>query len=517
MNRHFQKYAEMKSEFPPSAYALVDHVEASPDGDVLIALDAVGADWFESSSFWQQGGTADRRHQSFLKQKLTPFRTGPNPFEDAPLYRVEVALSPNAGSAYKYPLGYQHAADYESGGDPNGWYQGFEKAWFLLSFSATPVPGAMPAKVYSNLFAPPTTVYVQGTMPSTKAGKLLGSTFSFAHLPRADENVLASRLQNGRADLLAAYDVGQGNCNGLLAGAAPSPYPTLYYDLGAGVYRNSSTTPANLIFCFSHVETIVLSHWDADHWAGAYAMRVLTPGTVPGRGMYPALSKTWFAPKQRVGPLHVAFAYDIVANGGDVFLYTPNSWGSPLSVRISTHKELQVSLGSGGDRNNTGIVLMVENSSTSPSRRWLLTGDCDYRYIDATQTDKPLVGLIAPHHGATLGRNSAAPLPDSNGYARLVYSFGSDNKHGTKTQHPTKDGVSLHRVSGWKHGAWKLNEPGDCLAGADVLHTEQHTKAGTGGPAGQLGGTVIGWVSAPPVPFSPPCGGSHCSTPLKQS
>src|ERR1044072_753905 len=107
MNRHFQKYEEMKSDFPPSAYAMVDHVEASPDGDVLIALDAVGADWFESSSFWQQDGTADRRNQSFLKQELIPLRNGRNPFEDAPLYRVEVALSPNAGSAYNYPLGYQ--------------------------------------------------------------------------------------------------------------------------------------------------------------------------------------------------------------------------------------------------------------------------------------------------------------------------------------------------------------------------------------------------------------------------
>ncbi|WP_208449971.1 hypothetical protein [Burkholderia sp. BCC0419] len=515
MNRHFRRFEEMRSDFPPAGYATVDHVEMSPRGDVIIALDVVDGDWFESSSFWQQAGISDYQHQKLLKQKLTP-SPGVNPFEDASLYRVEVTLSPTDGAAYRHPFGYPHAADYESKGEPNGWYQSFERAWFHLSFSTAPVPGAVPANVYSNLFAPPTTVYVQGTMPSGKAGKLLTQAFSFAHLPTADERFLAPRLQRVCADLLAIYDVGQGNCNSFLKNQVSSAFPTLYYDLGAGVYRNSSTTPTNLVFCFSRVDTVILSHWDADHWAGAYAMMAPASAGAPGAGTYPALSKTWLAPEQKAGPVHLAFAYDIVANGGDVFIYKPST-SSPVHVNIAASRQLIIAVGNGGDRNNTGIVLMAEDTSMPPSKRWLLTGDCDYSYIDASQTDEPLVGLVAPHHGATLGRWSSAPAPDSGGYCRLAYSFGSDNKHGKNTQHPTKGGADLHRIAGWDHGAWKVNEPGDCLAGADVLHTEQHTKAGFGGVTGQLGGVVVGWTSAPAAPLSVPCGGLNCSTPVTQS
>lgn len=515
MNRHFRKFEERSSDLPPAGYATVDHVEVSPRGDVIIALDAVGSDWFESSAFWQQDGSSDYRHQKMVEKMLTPSRRA-NPFEDASLYRVEIMLSPSDGAAYNHPLGYPLAADYESKGDPNGWYQSFERAWFHLSFSRTPMSGAMPASVYSSLFAPPITAYVKGTMPSPKARKLLPKAFSFAHLPRKSESFLTSRLRAVHADLLAVYDVGQGNCNAFLRNVAPSAFPTLYYDLGAGVYRNSFTTPANLIFCFSLVDTIVLSHWDADHWAGAYAMMVPSSTGTPGAGTYPALSKTWLAPEQKAGPVHLAFAYDIVANGGDVFIYKPIT-NSPVSVNIPSFRQLTVTLGKGGDRNNTGIILMTEDESVFPSKRWLLTGDCDYTYIDVSQTGERLVGLVAPHHGATLGRRSSAPKPDNRGYCRLAYSFGSDNKHGKNTRHPTKDGADLHRVAGWDHGAWKLNEPGDCQAGANVLHTERHTKAGIGGVPGQLGGAVIAWNSASAIPICAPCGGVNCSTPVTQA
>jgi beta-lactamase superfamily II metal-dependent hydrolase len=491
---------------------MVDHVELSADGrTVLIALDAVDANWFDGSTFGQADGSDSIHHDKLLP----PSRGQTSPFEDAPLYRVEVELSSSAGPAFSHPFGYRFPANYQSAGDPNGWLSQFEKTWFQLSFSKETTPGAVPALVYSGLFAPPVTVYVQGTMPSATVGKLLSKTFTFAHLAQMNEKMISGVLKPAFADLLAAYDVGQGNSNAFLYDRGHATFPTLYYDLGAGVYRNKDTTPAKLIFCLSKVDTIVLSHWDSDHWAGAYAMAASVPTTtVPAKGIYPALAKTWIAPFQIAGPVHIAFAYDIISNGGDVYLYKP-VMATTLPVVLSCSRTLYVSLGSGGDRNNSGIVFMVEDTRSGSMSRWLLTGDCSYRNINGDQTDKALIALVAPHHGATLEGAQAVPVPDKGGYARLIYSFGSDNKHPHGVQHPTKGGVALHQAGGWSHGAWNLSEPGDCLAGADVLHTEQHVPGG--GAGGQLGGAVVGWNSVPAVPVHAPCGGKYCGTRIKQA
>lgn len=505
MNLHFQRDARQDEQLPSNLFARLDHVVAPEPGSdsVLLAFDAVDADWVARM------GTQDPRFNledpsgliaAWIAEAANIADGAPreNPFEGAPLYHIEVELP--IGTA---PFNFPSVPDYQNIGNQES---GLEAAWFSLQVSRQPNGGAA-ASVYPGLFAAPVSAYVRGTMPSVKQGKALSGIFSLGNLPTISTAQLEQILAKGSADYLAVYDVGQGNSNALLKlykdKGPREALPTLYYDLGAGVYRNQHTTPRNLVFCFTQHPPIVLSHWDADHWAGAYANSI--------GGKYPALEQTWVAPMQSPGPIHVAFAHDIMSNGGTIYTYAPKSLATIGTAVLKTGQLLKFTVGVGSDRNNTGIVMSIENSDLDPPRSWLLTGDCDYTFFVPHLAPLPPVALVAPHHGATLGRRSTAPSPLSpSTYRRLVYSFGAGNKHGkSNVQHPTMAGMQLHTSSGWQHGAWPTHSPGSCMAGSDVLETEIHGTAGLGGT--QLGGCLMGWDSPPPS-VTAPCGSTNCNT-----
>jgi hypothetical protein len=123
-----------------------------------------------------------------------------------------------------------------------------------------------------------------------------------------------------------------------------------------------------------------------------------------------------------------------------------------------------LALGTGNGRNDTGIVAVVENRNLSPSRTWLLTGDCNYTHIEPSLAPKNPIAVVVPHHGANLNGGTAAPKPfrGVNEYCRLLYSFGPDNAHGaTGVRHPTLNTATLNIGAGWDHGAWHLPAPAD--------------------------------------------------------
>ena len=508
MNPHFQRDAKWDAQLPSRTFARVDHVVPPEPGSstVLWALDAIDADWLTYvgqsdprfnlddpdgvTAAWLMSGSGGRG----VGQQQSPF-------EKAPLYRIEIDFP--LGST---PLGLPVAPDYQDVGSAQGGLGALERAWFELRVSRD-ANGGSAALVYPGLFAQPVSAYVTGKMPSVQQGRALSGIFSLGNLPTISTAQLAQRLATSGADYLSAYDVGQGNCNALLQASRVNALPSMYYDLGAGVYRNQHTTPSPLVFCFTRSPPIVLSHWDADHWAGAYANSV--------SGTYPALAQTWYAPLQSPGPVHIAFAHDVVAHGGVIYTYSP----APTTVGavpLSLARQLRFAVGTGSDRNNTGIVLAIEDIGLTPPRSWLLTGDCDYTFFVPHLAPLPPVALVVPHHGATLSPRSLAPAPVTPSfYRRIIYSFGAGNLHGkTNAQHPTPAGVQLHVGAGWQHGAWSPFAPGSRIAGADVLETEIHGSAGVG--AAQLGGCVVEWSIKPPI-IPPPCGLRLCSTAVTRS
>ena len=504
MNAHFRRDGNEypRPQLPLTAYARFDHVEVEASSTkVLLAFDLVDARWLDNQGlsdplFHPDSAVSQRAWAVWKQQGL--WRTH-NPFESMPMYRLELEIPATRGFFGEPPFqSIQQAFSLRSAAGE------LERKWFELNISSVNQPAHEEASLYPGLFADPITVYVRGTMPSSQRGEALSSTFSLDHLPSINTADLETELAGKSADLLAVYDVGQGNANALLSTlkyAAPG-VPTLYYDLGAGVYRNRRTTPTSLEFCFTENPTILLSHWDADHWAGAYATMV--------NSAYPALKRRWIAPLQNVGPVHIAFAHDVLTNGGAFFTYS--AIAEIGSVGLSRGRRARFTLGNGPDRNCTGIVLAIEEPDNSPPRSWLLTGDCDYLYFVSTLVPLPPVGMVVPHHGADLDPGTPVPKPpDDIIYKRLVYSFGHDNRHGqTNVQHPTIKGMAVHNSADWDHQYWDPLNPGVPSPGGDVLATCEHT------PGIFRGGALIGWDAQPAI-SNTPCYGKKCNTPLTQS
>jgi len=484
----------------------VDHVEfnTSRPTTALVAIDLVDADWLDAQAHQDDKFAVHdsvRRSAAWkaFKHRVNRNASHPSPFENAPIFRLEIELSQTASWFGLPPLPPPKSQSFDSD------LARLETQWIELDgiseASDATVDGA--GLLYPSLFSEPITVVAKGRLPSAQQGKALSDIFSLSHLPDADTADLQRVFSKSSADLLAVYDVGQGNANALLSAGRQA---MLYFDMGAGVYRNRLTTPPDLRFCLSAHPTIILSHWDADHWAGACATSI--------GGRYPALNESWIAPLQEVGPVHVAFAHDIVTNGGTLNIYSVPS-GTIGSTSAASGQSVTFIKGTGPTRNGSGIVLSLDHSTLPKGPgRWLLTGDCDYGYFMPSLTPTPAIAIVVPHHGADLHSSHSVPtMTTAQNYRRIVYSFGKDNAHGsTSVQHPTVSGVTPHVNAGWNHGAWIpiMLKPGCSFPGGDALATCEHT------PGTNRGGALIGWDAAP-IPFALPCKGTECSASLMQS
>ncbi|UII69612.1 hypothetical protein LVW35_18250 [Pseudomonas sp. HN11] len=505
MNTHFRRNAPHHegptTRIPARAYARFDHLEIIHDAQsVLLAFDLVDGDWLDTQGQQNPLLNAERPYDVAKAwgewKQLAPYGAS-NPFESMPMYRLEFEL-PDGQKLFGLPplpsVNDSHALR-NAAAD-------LEQMWFELEINNQRGSGVMSAKLYPGLFANSVPVYAKGKMPSSQKNKALSAIFSLAHLPTLSTQELEAELSSATADLLAVYDVGQGNANALLSTKQfrEPGIPTHYYDLGAGVYRNKHTTPYPLAFCFTKAPSIILSHWDADHWAGTYAVTV--------NNAYPALRCRWIAPLQAVGPLHIAFAHDVISKGGEFLIYSPPP-GEIGNAILTSQRRIRFMRGNGRDRNGTGIVLAVEEPDSVPARSWLLTGDCDYLHFVKELKPLPPVGMVSPHHGADLDSKSPIPKsPSGVAYKRLAYSFGPGNKHGA-VQHPTYQGLMLHNGADWDHNIWSLLAPSSITSGGDVLTTSEHA------PGTSRGGALIGW-DKPPTGFLTPCRGG-CSAPLNQS
>jgi hypothetical protein len=511
MNPHFQSAApgddreqvEHPLRIPKRAYGRVDHVVLPRGlaGRALLGIDLVDADWLDGAgqadSRFSLADSSQRSHAwgTYIAKLGGPIRPS-NPFESAPLFRLEIEL-PFGDSWFGMP---PLPAPQEPYFDAS--MEALESQWLEFYDIKAAAPGEVGAALlYPSLFADPITVRVEGKLPTVSQGMALSQVFSLQNAAVSSTSDIESLLAATRTDLLSVFDVGQGNANAFVNGAC---LVSLYYDLGAGVYRNKKTTPPGLTFCFTGNPAVVLSHWDTDHWAGTYATSVA--------GAYPALKCNWIAPNQSVGPTHVAFAHDIATNGGSLRLYTPPPGTLGTATTASGHTA-RFTVGSGRDRNGTGIVLAIENHGIRPAPVcWMLTGDCDYRHFLPSLTACAPVAIVVPHHGADLHPSTTVPWPTRpSGYCRLAYSFGRDNSHGsTGVQHPTPAGVQAHDKAGWVHGAWSLMAPGMPTPGPELVATCEHS------PGTYRGGAVVGW-SSPPAPYGLPCGGSFCTASVVQS
>jgi hypothetical protein len=515
MNIHFERNPDAgRQDFvaPLKAYAQIERIEPESVGyPCTVSLDAISADWLAKAAAAQNDffsfDDPTRMINSWSKYwKLairrlpngnTVFTPTPNPLEKAELYRIDVTL-PYGGSHLR-TLRRLWGAEIET----------LEKIWFVCEFHAHTIPpSALRCQLYYNAFTPPVTIFATITVLNSSSSTAIGLSrlATLDDLPTLDTNEFADELKSaGGAEYLAAYDVGQGNSNALLNPDITSNYrPTLYFDVGCGVYANQGTTPAPLSFCFNWKPLIVLSHWDCDHWMG-----VCLPGTA---SQTTGLGLQWIAPKQTITTHHKTFVLDIIAKGGSLRIYDPMLHTIGTAV-LSVNERIRFTRGERAGRNHSGIVLSVEKYMLGGWKSWLLTGDCDYRYFRHLGVHEA-VAVVVPHHGANPVTKSPPPAATSvygsTGYTRAVYSFGPGNTQ-SGVRHPTPLAVARHHGSGWSHGGSWATNPGSNQPLGNTLATSHHS------PPNTRGGCIVGWATAPSA------GGVNCgcgcgsSTSLTQS
>lgn len=222
-----------------------------------------------------------------------------------------------------------------------------------------------------------------------------------------------------RADAAAVYDVGQGSC----AAAITADHPSLYIDFGGGVLGNAWTFPQQLQrWCFSDRPSVLLTHWDWDHWSSAARDRR-------------ALDCDWIVPQQELGPVHVAFAQSI---RGRLCVW-------PGWLRSIETPSVRVERCTGRGRNHSGLAVILKGPNAHD--RMLFPGDARYTAVPSACGGSTAFSAIAvPHHGADM-RTRHVPSPHVSPFTRMAYSYGERNTFG----HPRLVTQQRHDGSGWLH------------------------------------------------------------------
>ncbi|MBX8537750.1 hypothetical protein K5D33_23915 [Pseudomonas cichorii] len=463
MNPHFTTHNDQTElpRIPRVGYARIDDVEMSRSRQYArISFDMVDADWLDNC----------------LASDHYNIDENPLDFESMPLFHLEVVVKLSEHRWYS-----RRGRRYQATRARSLMFEGFQseycmswhaKYWIESDFDPstwffieqTKKWDGSRADIYRNMSDEKKSINVDiHPFTSEKLDQIFTLPGTVVNKLDAPEDAI---LRSVACDRVIVFDVGQGNANGMVKDASDAP--ELYFDVGAGVYRNQRTRPSTINLPAHNAKAVILSHWDSDHWAGA---------NLPGNCAL--LSKTWIAPNQVVGPRHVAFAHRIRNNKGKLLLLAGMS-PQVHTAPIQGGRVLQLTQGTGGDRNDGGLVASIEMTVPGNQRRSiLLTGDCDYCHFSHLTT-APVIGLVAPHHGAALKSEHSDIPPRANDKSKLAYSFGPNNAHGKfHVRHPTLEGVALHNT--WHHGSWRPTRPGFGNPGPDVVATSDHTAGGARG------------------------------------
>lgn len=477
MNRYFFP-GEGREAYPQHSFAKLDQIEPPNHDearDVTLAFDAIDAKWsgFESGQLLslEPDPKAELQRGAYWRQRFGPpgerDLDGPDPFDDLPMYRIEITLARNNPCAEELIA--------------------TEGRWMLIELNDEQ---GIEVDVFGGLFMPAVPARMARRPSVAMEDPMLARLFGMDDWPDATAVELDDALRERcPTEHLLVFDVGQGSATAL---ACPCGHILYYFDVGCGVYRNARTRPARVTFCTHAAPRVILSHWDADHWAGAALDRDL-------------LRMTWVAPRQSISHKHQALGNDILRAGGSLLIVppalSPVSWGG-YGQRFALHRC------TGRDRNGSGLALIVEDGQSQ--RGWLLTGDAGYQHIPG-QLPLDLAAVVVPHHGADMGAQSKPPQRSAHPYSRLVYSFGPGNAHGrTAVRHPTAAAVAAHSGAAWSHGSWSSPQPGMVPAGPPVLATASHLQT-------HEHGIAIGWTS--PARLASHGHAASCSRimPIKQS
>lgn len=391
-NRFFHQFAE-RYEVPRRSYARVDTVEIDEsgiEGEVAVLLEGVDAAWFD--------------HPENQSLEVTSTSAG-EAFARAPLVIFEVWSTEMEEDQWKSLM-------------KEGWF--VPGGWVVIDRSTEGI-GSIAVTAYTSLMGVATQETVNITRAARNLAERLDKSFSLEKVRKATESDIQAMLKLEKAvDFVNVLDVGQGNACALWGQNGGA---LLYFDLGGGVLGNIRTFPKNLDdMCFSEWPTIVLSHWDWDHWSSALR--------------FPhAMDMDWLAPMQKIGPVHAAFAWDLVRRDNLVI------W--PEGLESAAEGGITIKRCSGLARNDSGLAMEVRRMVDGRERVVLLPGDAEYCYVPGMSDIPTYDGAVVSHHGSALV--SASMLKPGGEGSGLVYSVG----HGNIFGHPRLHAELSYLQSGW--------------------------------------------------------------------
>lgn len=429
-------------ENPERFYVRFDQLELLGAGgrseqSAALFFEAVEADWFDAHSRERLGDEAfyaDIR-LAVLRLRVT---AGTDPFGFA------------TGAFARQELGFDTP-------DVDDWFE-------LELDSRRPLPASR-VTLYRHLHSPGQPrrlVTLRRASPKAKNRLRKEAMPDEQDFPTATQSEIKGALKalaKTAVDHVVAYDVGQGAAVGLCdaAGAVLS-----YCDLGGGVLGNTHTYPSGLKeFCFHHAPPIILTHWDWDHWSSA---------DVDVR----AESRTWVAPRQKVGSVHTTFMHRIKSAGGSLLFW-------PASLPSVIVGPLQIERCTGSNRNNSGLALILHEKASATGQQMLFPGDARYDFIPSYMNT--FTSVLVPHHGGDMGWRWA-PTSPALGQSRAVYTFGRRNTFA----HPRRVTRQDHDSAGWADADLHGGHGPD-----DVRKTTLRLKAGG------LGHVQLTWTASRPL------------------
>jgi len=258
-----------------------------------------------------------------------------------------------------------------------------------------------------------------------------------------DSYVLFGGIQVQGLSGVRVFDVGQGDCIGLLDDDGKV---ALYVDYGGVIDHPDKGNPANTgarlpVQRGNAYLTIVLTHWDKDHYWSA-------------KKNTDAEDCQWLVPRQKASPTAVRFAARLTnakcwpeSRGAKPYLFGAGSGHTVVIRKCGRFDPNKTS----EDRNLTGLAVNVlkEDFVGNDEETILLPGDCTYHKIP-TLPSTPLKGLLAYHHGSHSHwkqPDTADEIDDFTDPRTLVYSYGATNPYGhpdTSNYDPDWDPHSEH-------------------------------------------------------------------------
>lgn len=323
--------------------------------------------------------------------------------------------------------------------------------WYCIKLRDLTHKDQLLAQQFSTLFSDPTE---RGVVSIKRVDNNLQTKLNYLAgwgdvCPSDEKDIFKAVRLESDIDAIAIYDVGQGAATALLSDGIPQ----LYFDFGGSVIGNWRSFPKHLTqFCFTSNPTIILSHWDWDHWSSALRDRK-------------ALKATWVLPLQAasgpLGAVHARFLA-LLRQHGKILWWDKNRTMSLAGSRNSSKVYLFKAKGPKADRNQSGIGLIL--NQRIGSKFVLLPGDASYKYCPRIKDSKNNAYFMVPHHG---GKTDLSRLPNRrrNRSDHVIYSYGTGNIF----MHPRPDTVKAIRkgFTNNTHTALR-NETGFGHVGIDI-------------------------------------------------